>query len=260
MKWVLVFVAMVGVGGWSVFRFSRRRDRQRQLMLLCDAAGLGFAPLDMSLGTAWLPFEIFGRRPSGTENVIVDPRSEGGVRAFDFWYEETRDGQRGIRHMISCATVPLAFTCSRVRVTPRDVVDSVTDALGLPLVTLELEEFNRRFRVEAEDARTASALLDQRVMLSLLRLPPNAVVDVNEEVLLLWAPMLPAVEMLQLLRTATSIQRVVPHVMTSLFPPRPAQGPHERRWLQGRWSEESIGADAAAPSETDGRSVRPAGG
>ena len=260
MRWVLVLVAMVGVGGWSVFRLSRRHDRQRQLMLLCDAAGLDFAPLDMSLGTAWLPFEIFGRKPSGTENVIVDPRSEGGVRAFDFWYEETRDGQLGVRHTISCVTVPLAFTCSRVRVTPRDVVDDVSDALGLPLVTLELEEFNRRFRVEAEEARTASALLDQRVMLSLLRLPPSAVVDVNEEVLLLRAPMLPAVEMLQLLRTATSIQRAVPRVMTSLFPPRPAQGPHEGRWLQGRWSDEPIGADAADPSETDGRSVRPAGG
>jgi hypothetical protein len=248
---------MAGVGGWSVFRFSRRHDRQRQLMLLCDAAGLGFAPLDMSLGTAWLPFEIFGRKPSGTENVIVDPRSEG-VRAFDFWYEETRDGQLGVRHSISCATVPLPFTCSRIRVFPRDVIDDVSDALGLPLVMLELEEFNRRFRVEAEDARTASALLDQRVMLSLLRLPPRAVVDVNEEVLLLWAPMLPAVEMLQLLRTATSVQRVVPRVMTSLFPPRPAQGPHEGRWLQGRWSDEPIGADAADPSETDGRVVRPA--
>ena len=229
-------------------------------MLLCNAADLGFAPLDLSLGTAWLPFEIFGRRPSGTENVIFDPRSEDGVRAFDFWYEEARDGLFGVRRTITCATVPLAFTCSRVRVAPRVVVDDVSDALGLSPVTLEVEEFNRRFRVEAEDARTASALLDQRVMRSLLRLPPSVEIDVNEEVLLLRAPKLSAEEMLQLLRTATSIQRVLPGVMLSLFPPRPAQGPHERRWLQGRWSDESIGVDTADPSDAHGRSARPSGG
>ena len=260
MRWVLALVAMVGVGAWPVFRLRRRHDRQRQLMLLCDEADLGFAPLDLSPGTAWLPFEIFGRRPSGTENVIFDPRGDDGVRAFDFWFEETRDGLFGLRRTVTCATVPLAFTCSRVRVAPRAVADDVSDALGLPLVTLELEQFNDRFRVEAEDARTASALLDQRVMRSLLLLPPRVVVDVNEEVLLLRAPKLTAVEMLQLLRTATSLQRVLPRVMTSLFPPRPAQGPHERRWLQGGWSDEPIGADTPDPSDAHERSARPASG
>jgi hypothetical protein len=245
MRWTLLSIAvMIGVGAWQALRIRRRVGRQRQLMLLCDAAGLAFAPLDLSLGTAWLPFEIFGRRPSGTENVVWDPRDEGGVRAFDFWYEEARgDGGLKVRRTITCATVPLAFSCRRVRVAPRDLVDDIADVLGLPPVTLELEEFNRRFRVEAEDARTASALLDQRVMRSVLRLPPGVVIDVNEEILLLRAPELPAEEVLQLLHAAASIQRVLPRVMTSLFPPRPAQGPHERRWLQRRWTPEPTGVD-----------------
>jgi hypothetical protein len=244
MRWFLVIAAVIGVGAWQALRLHRRAGRQRQLMLLCDAAGLGFAPLDLSLGTAWLPFAIFGRRPSGTENVVWDPRHDGGVRAFDFWYEEPRgDGGFTVRRTITCATVPLAFTCGRVRVAPRDLVDDVSDVLGLSQVTLELEEFNRRFRVDAEDARTASALLDQRVVQALLQLPPDVVVDVNEDVLLLRAPELPATEMLQLLQSATSIHRDLPRVMTSLFPPRPARGPHERRWLQGRWTPEPIGGD-----------------
>jgi hypothetical protein len=245
MRWALAFMAvMIGVGAWQALRLHRRLNRQRQLMLLCDAAGLAFAPLDLSLETAWLPFEIFGRRPSGTENVAWDPRHEGGVRAFDFWYEEARgDGGFRVRRTITCATVPLAFTCGRVRVAPRDLVDDMSHVLGLSHVTLELEEFNRRFRVEAEDARTASALLDQRLVRRLLRLPSDVVVDVNEEVLLLWAPELPAAAMLELLQAATSIQGDLPRVMTSLFPPRPAQGPHERRWLQGRWTPEPIGED-----------------
>jgi hypothetical protein len=80
-------------------------------------------------------------------------------------------------------------------------------------------------------------------MRGLLRLPPRVVIEVNEEILLLRAPELPAAEMLELLQAATSIQRVLPRVMTSLFPPRPTQGPHERRWLQGRWTPEPTGED-----------------
>ena len=250
MRWFLVIAAVMGVGAWQALRLRRRAGRQRQLMLRCDAAGLGFAPLDLSLGPAWLPCAIFGRRQSGTENVVWDPRHDGGVRAFDFWYEEPRgDGGFTVRRTITCATVPLAFTCGRVRVAPRDLVDDVSDVLGLSEVTLELEEFNRRFRVDTEDARTASALLDQRVVQGLLQLPPSVVVEVNEDVLLLRGPELPAPEMLQLLQAANSIHRDLPRVMTSLFPPRPAQGPHERRWLQGRWTPEPIGELPARASE-----------
>lgn len=213
-------------------------------MLLCEAAGLEFAPLDTFLGTGWLPFEMFGRTPNGTSNVVWDPRRDGGVRAFDFWYrEESEDGGPGLRRTFTCAAVPLPFSCPRLRVAPRDLVDEIADAIGLHLVTtLELEEFNLRFRVEAEDARAASALLDQRVMEGFLRLPHDVVADVNDEVLLLWAPELPAVETVQLLEAANSIQRVLPRVMPSLFPRRPVRGAHERRWLQGRWSPEPTGA------------------
>lgn len=246
MKWVLLLAAVVAVAAVGWYRQRRRHDRQRRLMLLCEAAGLEFAPLDMFPGTAWLPFAIFGRTPSGTSNAVWDPRHEGGVRAFDFWYEEAAgEGPIPIRRTITCAAVPLGFTCPRVRIAPRDLVDDVADAVGLRLVTLELEEFNRRFRVEAEDARTASALLDQRVMEGFLRLPGGVAADVNHEMLLFTAPELPAVEMLQLLKAASSIQRDLPRVMPSLFPPRPAEGPHEDRWLQGRWSPEATGVDPA---------------
>jgi hypothetical protein len=246
MRWALLALVMVTVAAWAWYRVRRRHDRQRRLMLLCEAAGLEFAPLDMSLGTEWLPFEMFGRTPSGTANVVWDPRRDGGVRAFDFWYRERReDDLPGPRRTLTCAAVPLPFSSPRLRVAPRDLMDEVADAIGLPLVTLELEEFNHRFRVEAEDARAASALLDQRMMKGFLRLPHGIVADVNDRVLLFWAPELPAVEMLRLLRAANTIQRDLPRVMPSLFPPRPARGPHEHRWLQGRWSPEPTGADTA---------------
>jgi len=244
MRWALTALVVVAGAAWAWYGARRRQDRQRTLMLLCEAAGLEFAPLDTFTGTAFLPFPMFGRTASGTSNVVWDPRRDGDVRAFDFWYrEESENGGPGLKRSITCAAVPLPFSSPRLRVTPRDLVQEIADAIALPPITLELEEFNLRFRVEAEDARAASALLDQRVMEAFLRLPHGVIADVNDAVLLLWAPELPAVGMLQLLQAANSIQRDLPRVMPSLFPPRPMRSPHEDRWLQGRWSSEPTGTD-----------------
>jgi hypothetical protein len=248
MRWILAAVAVVAlVGGWA--RRRRRLTRQRRLMLLCRAAGLGFAPVDPSPQTAWLPFRMFGRPRSGTENVVWDPRRDDGVRVFDFWYEPASDDRTGGRRTITCATVPVETGCPRLRIAPRDVLDDVAGALGLPEVTLELEAFNERFRVEAEDPRFAIAFLDQRMIEALLRLPPEVTVEVNERVILLTAPLLPPERVLLLLQAASGLRRRLPRVLSSLYPPRPERGEHEDRWLQGRWSEEPIGADARTPDE-----------
>jgi hypothetical protein len=103
-------------------------------------------------------------------------------------------------------------------------------------VRLELERFNRRFIVETEDERFAFAFLDQRMMEALLTLPESVTAEAKEHVLLLTAPLLPAEEVLLLFDAAVRIHRKVPRVVASLFPPRPAEGPFEDRWLQGRWS------------------------
>jgi len=220
----------------------RRRGsigRQRRLMLLCRRAGLEFAPLDLSPATAWLPFPMFGHPRHGTENLVWDRRGGENVRAFDFWYRDTGDDRAlGPRRRFTCAVVPLGSACSRLRVAPRDVVDDVADALGRPEVRLELDEFDRRFRVEAEDARFAVSFLDQRMMEAILGLPQGVTVDVNEDVLLLWAPQLPPEHVLVLFDAAVAIRRRIPRVVASLFPPRPTRGPREHRWLQGRWSPE----------------------
>jgi hypothetical protein len=163
MRWILV-VAAVGalVGGWA--RRRRRLARQRRMMLLCQSAGLGFAPVDPSPETAWLPFRLFGRPRSGTENVVWDPRRDDGVRVFDFWYEPSSDDTTGGRRTITCATIPVETGCPPLRIAPRDLLDDVAGALGLPEVRVELETFNERFRVEAEDPRFANAFLDQRMI------------------------------------------------------------------------------------------------
>jgi hypothetical protein len=125
-------------------------------------------------------------------------------------------------------------------VVSRDAASDLGGGLGRE-VHLELEAFERRFRVEADDPRFAVAFLDQRLMEAFLALPNGVSAEVGEGTLLLRAPLVPAEQVLVLLDTALEMRRRIPRVLSSLFPPRPARGAHEDRWLQGHWSAESTG-------------------
>jgi hypothetical protein len=245
MGWFTLALAVVAVavGGWQL---RRRASRQRRLMLLCQRAGLDFAPVDLSAGTAWLPFPLFGRRRSGTENVVWERARGPEIRAFDYWYEEpAADRPVTPKRHLTCAVVPLEASVPRLRVAPRDLDDDLRAVLGLREVELELEAFNRRFAVESEDERFAIAFLEQRMMEALLALPEGVTLDVNENAVLLWARELPAEQVLRLYDAAAAIHERIPRSLPSLFPPRPTEGPYEDRWLQGRWSPdptEGVGA------------------
>ena len=246
MTWPILAVA-AAVLARLVWRWRRGAQRQRRLMLLCKRAGLGFAPWDQSPDTAWLPFPLFGRSPSGTENVVWDRTHGPEIRVFDFWYEEpAQERVAAPRRWLTCAVVPLAASVPRLRIARRELADDARTVLGLSEVRLELERFNRRFVVEAEDERFAFAFLEQRLMEGLLGLPDGVTVDTNGDALLLSSPRLPAEKVLVLFDSAVELHERIPRSLPSRYPPRPERGPHEDRWLQGRWS-----ADPTAGASTD---------
>jgi hypothetical protein len=239
MTWVLLGAAAVaGVVFW--WKRVRGASRQRRLMLLCDRAGLDFAPLDLQGASVWLPFPMFGRERSGAENVVWQRERGFEIRVFDFWYEDpaTQDRPAPARKRLTCGVVPLAASAPRLRVSPRDLAAEVREAIGLREIELELERFNRRFVVETQDQRFAIAFLEQRMMEGLLALPDGVTAETHDHVLLLSASELPAEQVLLLYDTAVAIHRRIPRSLASLYPPRPARGPHEGRWLQGHWSAE----------------------
>jgi hypothetical protein len=234
---IVYAVAAVVAGAIRWWRWRLSASRQRKLMLLCQRAGLDFAPVDLFGDTAWLPFPMFGRQPNGTENVVWERARGPEIRAFDYWYEEPApDRPVTPKRRLTCAVVPLGASAPRLRIAPRDLDDELRSVLGMREVRLELERFNRRFSVEAEDERFAIAFLEQRMMEALLALPDGVTVEVNEHVVLLRAPELPPEQVLRLYDAAVAIHRRIPRSLPSLFPPRPAEGPYEDRWLQGRWS------------------------
>ena len=237
-------LAVAAGGGWRAFR---GRDRSRQLMLLCARAGLEYSPSDPFPDTLWLPFRWLDEGPWLRAENVVWNGGKDGVRAFDLLVERPRiddDTPPSVRRY-TCATVPLPFGCPRLEIAPRDLLVDVVDAFAAAEIELELEAFNRRFRVLAADRRFAVAFCDQRMMRALMALPSGVAVAVNEDRVLLRAPELPPAEMLLLFEAARAIARAVPPVVAELYPPRPSVGPHEERWLQGHWSPEPIGDDAS---------------
>jgi hypothetical protein len=246
MEYAIGFAVLVVAALVVLWRARHQAGRQRELMLLCRHAGLEYQPLDPFADTTWLPFRLFARGEArGTENAVWSDAVEG-VRVFDYWFTEQRDeGQVTTR--LTCALAELPFGVPRLQVEPRDALDALSDAVDLDRIELELEAFNRRFEVRAADRRAAMAFLDQRMMEALLGLPEGVTLAVNEDRLLLHAPTLPAAQVLLLFDVACRIRDHVPTVVASLYPPRPMEGPHEDRWLQGRWTPEPIGTEPLGP-------------
>jgi hypothetical protein len=245
MGWVVVAGAAAVAAAVAAVGRRRRAHRQRLLMHLCHEAGLSFMPLDPFPHTTWLPFRLFGRGTArGAENVVWHRGdADGSVRAFDYWFKEER-GQAGGDpvHRFTCAVAELPFACPRLEVIPHGPLELFPGALGDD-IDLELEEFNRRFRISAEDRRFAVAFLDPRMMAAMMRLPEGIALAVNQAHLLLWAPQLPAPQLLMVLEVARTLARRAPTVVASLYPPGPSEAPFERRWRQGGWSPDPIGAD-----------------
>jgi len=242
MWWVILALGVVSaaVAGWRAWHRDRR---QRALLAACWRSGLRFSVLDPFPDTSWLPFPLCGQAlDPWVMNVVWDRRDEG-IRAFDLGVVGLHAERPGIgdRRWMSCAAVPLPFSCPRLVIASRASIDPSDLGVVGAEVVLELETFNRRFRVFASDAHAAVAFCDQRMMRALMALPLDVAIHVNEHVMLLVAPLLEAGEVLVLLEAARGLSRVVPPVVASLYPPRPATGPHEDRWLQGRWSSEPTG-------------------
>ena len=246
MGWFVVFAASAAVVVVAVVRARSGSARQRALLRLCADAGLACAMLDPFPDTTLLPFRVFGWGSAhGVENVVWDGGDDRAIRVFDLWIRPQRDEAR---RTMTCGVVPLPFSVPPIALLARGQVDPSEEPVSGDVVRLELDAFEQRFEVRADDPRAAVALLDQRMMATLLRLPVRVAIHVHEDAMLMVAPTLEPGEMLLLLACAKALAGRVPPVVASLYPPRPARGPYEQRWLQGSWSPDPTSADASEPS------------
>ena len=159
----LVLVVTVAVVG---FHLEQKR-RERVLAFALGRAWL-YEAEDPSLVDAF-PGEPFGRGDSRRARTVLRGKESGrDFVAFDYTYEthtQTSKGRSTTVHRYAVVAVPLPVPLGVVEVRPEGVMSRAADAVGVSSdLELESEDFNRRFRVRARNAKLASDVLTPRTM------------------------------------------------------------------------------------------------
>ncbi|KQY21813.1 hypothetical protein ASD16_14085 [Cellulomonas sp. Root485] len=181
--WV-AFLAIFGpiVLGDVLIR-RRRAARGRRLRAWADERGWRFDQADGEL-TAFVTSLLDGQRPARHRLLVRDllVRDDGDLAVYSFTYmwQWTDDrlrtavrsrGERFGAHTAHVVAVPLGRIVPRVQVTPEGPPTGLARALGGQDIQLESAEFNRAFRILADDPRAAHAVLHPRLMQRLLDEP-----------------------------------------------------------------------------------------
>jgi hypothetical protein len=224
--WIALLVVLAVAGA---ARAWHRGTRARALAGVARQLGLAFGPVDL-FDDGWLPFRLFGLGTRRTvDNVVYGTLDGVEVRAFDYRFADVDAGSLTVPALFdvaegrafSCGVAAVAATCPSLIVERKGARQPIDDLVGGDVLPLELEEFNRRFRVRCEDQRFAVAFLEQRMMAALLTMPLETALAVHEDRLLLVARRLRPDEVAVLLHATAAIAKAVPRVLPSLYPLRP---------------------------------------
>jgi hypothetical protein len=159
---VVLVVAVLVVGVWY------STVRRKRLVEWAARNGWSYTSSDPSLEnlSSRYPFdEGHGRR---TGEVLRGRFA--GTDALSFVYSwKTGSGKDEHSHTAHVAALALPAWLPVVEVTPQGVLDRVATALGAQDLRFESEEFNRAFRIQASDERTAYGVVHPRLMERLLQ-------------------------------------------------------------------------------------------
>lgn len=172
-----VFVVL-GLAIVCTLVYFKWRSEQKRRSLLVEWAAANqwtFAARDDSWCGRWQgdPFGNGSNRRA--RNVLTGQWKGHPFASFDYSYEtHTSNGQGGQQtethyYAVSCVTLPTYLP--RLQVTPENLLSRLGNALGLSDIELESEDFNRAFRVHANDPKFASDVLTARTMQMLLTRP-----------------------------------------------------------------------------------------
>lgn len=178
MEFALVAVVALVVGVVAYLQWQADRRRAQQLANFAVAKGWRYDGDDDSWTARWTraPFgQGHGRR---ARNVITGQDGGQPFVAFDYIYKtETRDakGNRSeTTHRYCIVAVALPASLPPLTVSPENLFTRIGGALGMQDIELESDDFNRRFRVQAHDAKFAYDVLHARTMELLLGNGPFA--------------------------------------------------------------------------------------
>jgi hypothetical protein len=165
------FVAgVVVLGALAGYSFWQDAQRRGKLAAYAASNGWAYAAENDALTQRWqgTPFGEGSRRRA--RNVLTGTSRGRAFVGFDYQYD-TESGNKGQRttHHVFVAAVALPAWLPGLQVTPDNFLTRAAAAIGVGSgIELESEDFNRHFRVTANNAKFASDVLTPRTMTAML--------------------------------------------------------------------------------------------
>jgi hypothetical protein len=208
-----------------VAQYFYRQARRDELARVAKALGLTYAR-DDDRNTTSLPFALFRKGDgNGSENLMSGQLEGRPVRLVEYWYYEESSDSKGSHsrsyHRFSCAIGLLAFDGPSLSIGHETLLSRVGQHLGLADIELESEEFNRAFRLHADDKKFAYAVCDGTMMAWLLATGRPYCFETIGPFVMAYTHRLRPRELPDLARALLGFGHHIPTVVASLYPAAP---------------------------------------
>lgn len=173
---MFVAVVLAVAGAIALFQHRQRQRRRDALALLALERGWRYELRDDAVAARMRPYfpvldRGFGRRCT---NVITATADADPVLMFDYEYKERRGSGRNRRtatYRWAFAATPLPEWLPTLRIDSENALTKLASMAGFRDIEVESDDFNRRFRVQAQDRTHAFDVLHPRMIEFLLQQP-----------------------------------------------------------------------------------------
>jgi hypothetical protein len=213
---ILTFGA-AAVTAVSSFSAIRRRRRRRGIAAFARRFGFEFGgadPFGLLYDYNFPLFEMGDGR--GCENVVWGEWKGVPFRATDYWYYDATPNRRGSgvkNRMFNAVVVDVPLYLPRVTVEREGFASWAAERVGWRDIQFESEEFNRRFRIRAEDAEFAFKLIDAQMMHWMLSTDEIFGFQFYGRGILVWSKRLRPNELFPLIGTAKELYDHIPRLV-----------------------------------------------
>ncbi len=172
---MLIALAVVVVGAFVYFGWLSAKKRRELFQQFAASNSWTWTPRDDSF-SARFPGSPFGDGDSRkAQNVLQGEHRGRPMVAFDYSYQTHSTDGEGRRqtttHRYAVCAFSLPAWLTKVELVPEGLLGRVGTALGMQDIEFESEDFNRRFRVRADNPKLAYDVLPPRTMEALLTRP-----------------------------------------------------------------------------------------
>lgn len=221
MGWLIFVGVAFVIAGAVILQWWLKKKRLEELTQMAAQLGLGFSPYDVE-GLVGMPFMLFNKGDGrGIENVMSGTWQGLQLREFDYWYYEESSDSNGNRsktyYRFSCGFAWFNAYCPGLSVSREDLFSWVANRIGVPDIQLELEEFNRAFKVRCSERKFAFDFLDARMMQWMLDADSGFSYEVVAGMLLVYTKRLPPLALTPVVGTLKQFHDQVPRVVYELY-------------------------------------------